>query len=89
MMNATQLEVLRTLYDLARDDRPADLALVASALGMSCVQVDAVLSALEHAGLVDGERVRLTMTGLAVAVSARREPRRGARGRRRATSRAA
>jgi Mn-dependent DtxR family transcriptional regulator len=89
MMNATQLEVLRTLYELARDDRPADLALVAAALGLSCVRADAVLGELEAAGLVDGERVRLTMTGLAIAVTAARGRRRGARGRRRAASRAA
>jgi Mn-dependent DtxR family transcriptional regulator len=89
MMNATQQEVLRTLFDLARADRPADLALVAASVGLSCARADEVLEELEQEGLVDGERVRLTMAGLVVAVSAVRGRRRGARGRRRAASRAA
>ena len=88
-MNTTQLQVLHTLYELARDDHPADLALVAEALGVSCVRADAILAELERAGLVDGDRVRLTMTGLVVAVSASRARRRGALGRRRSAGRAA
>lgn len=89
MMNATQLEVLGTLFDLARDDRAADLAIVADAVGLSCVEADGVLAELERAGLVDGDRVRLTMSGLVIAVSAARGRRRGVSRRRRAASRAA
>ncbi len=80
---------LQVLYKLARTDQPADLSLVAAELGVTCVAADQLLRALERAGLVDSERVRLTLSGLAVAVSARRILRARGRGRRRSASRAA
>jgi hypothetical protein len=61
--------VLRLLYALGRDDRRADLGLVAGELRLSCVRADRVLEELDRAGLIDAERVRLTLAGLAVAVS--------------------
>lgn len=69
-MNQTQLSLLRTLFELAREDRSADLKLVADQLGLSCVQTDRLLSELEAAGFVDSDRVRLTLSGLTVAVAA-------------------
>ena len=90
-MNQRHINTLRVLFSLARDDRPADLALVAAELGASCVETDELLDQLEDAGLVDANRVRLTLSGLTLAVSAgaateRRERPRAAR---RSASRAA
>jgi DNA-binding IclR family transcriptional regulator len=69
MPNQTYRTVLRVLYAMARDDSPADLSVVAEALGLSCVDTDRLLARLEDAGLVDADRVRLTLTGLALAVN--------------------
>ena len=69
MMNQMKFSLLRSLYEMAREDRSADLKLVADQLGLSCVQTDRLLSQLEAAGLVDTERVRLTLSGLAIAVA--------------------
>jgi Mn-dependent DtxR family transcriptional regulator len=68
MMSNAQRAVVRELYRLARSDRPADLGLLARRLGLSCVETDRVLGWLEGAGLVDAERVRLTLAGLAIAL---------------------
>ncbi|MEM6788859.1 MAG: helix-turn-helix domain-containing protein [Myxococcota bacterium] len=69
MLNATKRRALRILFDFARDDQPADLALVAAALGATCAATDRLLEELARAGFVDADRVRLTMMGLTVAVS--------------------
>jgi Mn-dependent DtxR family transcriptional regulator len=91
MLNTKQQSVLRVLYHLGRNDRSADLALVAEELGLSCVETDDLFVGLERAGLLDAERVRLTLPGLCLAVSlASRAERRGrARSPRRSASRAA
>ena len=90
-MNHTTHAALQVLYNLARDDQPADLSLLAEKLGVSCVQADMLLAALDRAGLVDADKVRLTLTGLTIAVStdARRSQRATERRPRRAASRAA
>lgn len=63
------MQALHVLYRLARRDRPAELATLAAALGLRCAEADRLLTELERAGLVDADRVRLTMAGLAVAVA--------------------
>lgn len=70
-MNRIQLATLQLLYKMAREDRPADLGALAAELGQTCVAMDRVLGELEKAGLADAERVRLTMSGLALAASSR------------------
>ena len=70
-MNRLQLATLQLLYKLAREDRPADLAVVAAQLGQTCSTIDRVLVELEAAGLADADRVRLTMQGLVLAASSR------------------
>jgi len=70
MLKQTERLTLRILFDLAQDDRPADLAVVSAELGRSCVETDAILEHLAEAGFVDADRVRLTMMGLTVAASA-------------------
>lgn len=91
MMPRNHHAALQVLYNFARHDQPADLSLLAAELGVTCVAADALLRELEQAGLVDSERVRLTLPGLAVAVSsdARRALRERGRDRRRSASRAA
>lgn len=90
-MTNTESKALLVLYNLARHDLHADLALVAEHLGVSCVAADEILSVLERAGLVDADRVRLTMSGLVLAVSAnaRTKPRPSADSRHRSAGRAA
>jgi Mn-dependent DtxR family transcriptional regulator len=91
MLNPTHRATLRLMYTLAAEDRHANLALIAAELQLSCVEVDRVLVELDRAGLVDADRVRLTLAGLAFAVSARAPSARRANGRdpRRSASRAA
>ena len=72
MINRTQLAALQTLLNLARGGCSADLSMLAAELGLSCVQADQLLEQLDLAGLVDSDRVRLTMAGLAVAVASKR-----------------
>ena len=90
-MNPKALKALHVLFNLAQRDQQADLALLAAELGTTCVEADDLLRQLEANGLVDGERVRLTMIGLTVAVSsdARRKPRPQGEARRRSASHAA
>jgi hypothetical protein len=68
-MNHTHLAVLRVLFEMARDDRHADLVLIADELELSCVETDMLLDDLDRGGLLDAERARLTMAGLVLAVS--------------------
>ncbi|MFT3926011.1 MAG: hypothetical protein QM778_25935 [Myxococcales bacterium] len=59
--------VLRALFQLALADCPADAGSVARLLGLRASQVAQALVELDVQGLVDAERARLTMRGLAVA----------------------
>jgi hypothetical protein len=68
-MNHYHRTVLKVLFRCANEDLPVDLAMVAQQLELSCVQSDRILEQLDQAGLIDADRVRLTMAGLAFAVS--------------------
>ena len=70
MMNHAQRNLLRALYEMASEDRAADLPSLAGRLGISCTKTIGLLDGLERAGLVDAERVRLTLVGLSIAVAA-------------------
>lgn len=59
--------VLYTLLDLAKNDCHATVLRVAEAAGLERAEVVTALAALDKVGLVDRERVRLTMMGLVVA----------------------
>lgn len=76
MVKRIHVAALQALFHLARQDRPADLCVLAQELGLSCAQTDRLLAELDVAGLADAEAVRLTLAGLAVAVSAPRLRRR-------------
>jgi Mn-dependent DtxR family transcriptional regulator len=69
MINRAQQAVLRVLFTMASEGCPADCFILAAELGLSDSEAEAVLEQLDQAGLVDARRVRLTMCGLAVAVS--------------------
>jgi Mn-dependent DtxR family transcriptional regulator len=58
---------LRALYELAELDVSADAELLARALGLRPALISRVLAELDARGLVDAERVRLTLEGLAAA----------------------
>jgi len=79
MMNPTKISLLKALYDMAREDRAADLKKLADQLGLSCVETDQRLVQLEAEGLVDADRVRLTMRGLTIAVASPKSGRRTTR----------
>ena len=65
--NLNTLNTLRLLYELARHDYPAHLGALAGHLRLARTEVADCLLALERAGLVRADRVRLTMAGLVVA----------------------
>jgi hypothetical protein len=72
-MDLTSLElpeklVLRALFELAQCDRPAHSDVVARLLGLGAAVVDRLFARLALRGLVDAERARLTLAGLAVAL---------------------
>ena len=70
MLNASLHNVLHALYVLASQDCHATVLRVAKKAGLSRGEVESALAALDRAGLVDQDRVRLTLPGLAYAASA-------------------
>lgn len=64
--------VLFSIFDLAREDRPAHVGNVANRLGADRRDVVAALKHLERRDLVDAARCRLTMRGILVATALRR-----------------
>jgi DNA-binding transcriptional ArsR family regulator len=68
MIDSAQHQVLRALFQLSRDTQHISATTLADAVGLTPTQTAAALVALEHAGLVDASRARLTMVGLATAV---------------------
>lgn len=76
MLEHTQLAALQVLYQLATSDRPATTRAVSDLLGISRLEAVRLLDELDAMGLVDAVRVRLTLSGLTVAVSCPVVPRR-------------
>jgi xanthine/CO dehydrogenase XdhC/CoxF family maturation factor len=68
MLNHAQQVVLRALFELATENRAADLVTLGSVTGLGTRKAGALLVVLERAGLVGAGRPRLTMSGLALAV---------------------
>lgn len=58
------LRVLRVLYELAHQDRPAHAGALAAELGVPRTRAALALVQLDAAGLVSADRARLTMRGL-------------------------
>jgi Mn-dependent DtxR family transcriptional regulator len=72
MTNDLLFAVLFSIFDLAREDRPAHLGNVASRVGAERTDVVKALRHLERKGLVDAAGCRLSMRGLLVATALRR-----------------
>ena len=69
MITTTQQTVLRLLFIMASEGCPADRYLLAAELELSDQGVGELLEQLDEAGLVNARRLRLTMVGLALAVT--------------------
>jgi len=69
MTDAIEHQILHALFCLSRDTLPIDAGALGRATGVSSLRAARVLVQLERAGLVDASRARLTMLGLARAVS--------------------
>jgi Mn-dependent DtxR family transcriptional regulator len=69
-MNSTPLtlgSLVVALFDLARLGLPADVGRIAGRLGVESARIARGLALLAQQGLVDAERTRLTLAGLALA----------------------
>jgi hypothetical protein len=71
MQKTFALRVLITMFEEAQAGRPPGGTRLAALLEADVVDVEAALARLDRDGLVDAARVRLTFSGLAVAVAAR------------------
>jgi hypothetical protein len=74
MQNPSVAIVLRAIYRASAHTRPVSRQRLALELRLPGAEVDRVVDALSRGGLVDPERLRLTLPGLAVAVASAREP---------------
>jgi predicted transcriptional regulator len=68
-LDSAALELLRAIFDLADADVRPSLDLLARLLDLDADRAKALLTALRRTGLVQHERLGLTMAGLAVATS--------------------
>ncbi len=78
MTHHTFVQVLESLFVQSGQGQACDAGAIARRLGLRASEVGAALVVLERRGLVDAERVRLTLPGLAVAASLRARRRRSA-----------
>ncbi len=88
MLHHTLNRILHVILDMGKRDERPELTTLAARIGASCTTTLDALSALDRMGLVDADRVRLTMAGLVLAASSSAKadaaPRRSVRMRRRA-----
>lgn len=68
-LDSAALELLRTLFDLADADVRASLDLLARLLDLDATRAKALVVELRRAGLIQRDRLNLTLAGLAVATS--------------------
>jgi hypothetical protein len=69
MTDHTTDRILYALFCFSRDTCSIDASALARSCGVTATQAAAALVTLEHGGLVDATRARLTMLGLARAVA--------------------
>lgn len=74
------LLVLSALYRLNRDNLPVNVTTIAITIGARRAAVACRISELHDLGLIDAERLRLTMAGLAVTAASMAPPRAVPRG---------
>jgi RIO-like serine/threonine protein kinase len=70
-LDSAALELLRAIFDLADADVRPSLDLLQRLLDLDAHRANAQLAVLRRAGLVQRDRLGLTMAGLAVATSAK------------------
>ena len=75
MKQRNDLTALQALYCMAARDQAADQGKLGRALGLSRSDTARMLDELDRQGLVDAARVRLTMSGLVLAVASLRQRR--------------
>jgi DNA-binding MarR family transcriptional regulator len=71
MNNDDLYATLYALYTLSRATLPIDAGAIGRLISLTPTQVASALIELERAGLVNASRARLTMAGLAIAVSSK------------------
>ncbi|HSC86609.1 MAG TPA: hypothetical protein VLC09_05035 [Polyangiaceae bacterium] len=76
-MDNLNKSLLVSLFELAQTDRPASVNALAEWLGVDRREVACALSELDQQGLIRAETCRLTLRGLARAVSLRGKRRAG------------
>jgi len=62
-------ELLRAIFDLAEADVRVSLDIIGRLIGIDADHAKALLAGLRRAGLVQGDRLGLTMPGLAIAMT--------------------
>lgn len=70
-LDSAALELLRAIFDLAEADVRPSLDLLGRLLDLDVERATALVAVLRRAGLVQRDRLGLTMAGLAVASSAK------------------
>jgi hypothetical protein len=70
-LDSAALELLRAIFDLAEADVRPSLDLLGRLLDLDVERATALVAVLRRAGLVQRDRLGLTMAGLAVATSAK------------------
>ncbi len=68
------LQILVALYRSASRGQFVTISSLSQRMDRDATELDALLGALDRAGYVDREQLRLTLSGLAVAVAAAKKP---------------
>lgn len=69
MQLALTFVVLQAIFSMSSEGLPISRTTLARRLGLKAPVLHRHLAALERSGLIDGQRLRLTLPGLAVAAS--------------------
>ncbi|HET9953505.1 MAG TPA: winged helix-turn-helix transcriptional regulator [Polyangiaceae bacterium] len=72
MQNSPALSVLDAIFLMSAETLPITRSVLARRLGLTGSALQQHLLELERRGFIDGRRLRLTLPGLALAVSMRR-----------------
>ena len=71
MQMPPRFSVLRAIFSMSSDSLELSRATLARRVGLGQRELEVQLAALERAGFIDARRVRLTLSGLAAAVTLR------------------
>lgn len=82
MRMSAMFTVLQTIFSMSSETLPITRRTLGQRVGLGPLELEAQLSALGRSGLIDACRLRLTLPGLAAAVTMRASNSRSARVRR-------